>query len=157
MGCSCKVRSARRRGGGGGGQPAGEGVPDIYLPFSRGGLWTILDLLRPLAHSLSRKGSGSCRWASHGFSALLHHFAGMYPSSTSTTPFSVKDILNLEHQNNFATEFLMASQDVPVHYQQGDRGHFDAQPEPPFVSGLPEKLDAQISATEEEMNEHGEI
>lgn len=35
MGCSCKVRSARRRGGG---QSAGEGVTDIYLPFSRGGL-----------------------------------------------------------------------------------------------------------------------
>lgn len=41
MGCSCKVSSARRRGGGGGGQPAGEGVTDIYLPLSRGGLWTI--------------------------------------------------------------------------------------------------------------------
>lgn len=51
----------------------------------------------------------------------------------------------------------MASQDAPVHYQQGDRGHYDVQPEPPFVSGMPEKLDAHISATEEEINEHGEI
>lgn len=62
--------------------------------------------------------------------------------------------MNLEHQNHFANEFLMAAQDAPVHYQPGGRGHYDVQPEPPFVS---EKLDAHISATEEEINEHGEI
>lgn len=48
----------------------------------------------------------------------------------------------------------MAAQDAPVHYQPGGRGHYDVQPEPPFVS---EKLDAHISATEEEINEHGEL
>uniref|UniRef100_H3DI62 NK2 transcription factor related 7 n=1 Tax=Tetraodon nigroviridis TaxID=99883 RepID=H3DI62_TETNG len=78
----------------------------------------------------------------------------MFPSSASTTPFSVKDILNLEHQNNFADDFLMASQDAPVHYQQGARGPCGAQPDPPCVSGMAEKLDARVSAAEEERNEH---
>lgn len=114
------------------------------------------DLLR-LSLIVSPERVRQQRCASHGFVSLRKHFAGMYPSSASTTPFSVKDILNLEHQNNFANEFLMASQDAPVHHQQGDRGHYDVQPEPPFVSGMPEKLDAHISATEEEINEHGEI
>lgn len=87
------------------------------------------------------------------------HFGGMHPSSTSTTPFSVKDILNLEH-NKFANKFLMADQDTPVHYQHvhgapRDRGHCHLQPKP-FVSGMPEKLDGHMCATEEEINEHGE-
>lgn len=157
MGCSCKARSARRRGGGGGGQPAGEGVPDIYLPFSRGGLWTISILSGPSPLVCPERAPAAAAGRHTGSQPCCITYAGMYPSSTSTTPFSVKDILNLEHQNNFATEFLMASQDVPAHYQQGGRGHFEVQPEPPFVSGMPEKLDAPISATEEEMNEHGEI
>lgn len=84
-------------------------------------------------------------------------FGGMFPSSTSTTPFSVKDILNLEHQNSFENEFMTASQDAPVRYQQGDRGHYDMQQEPPFASGMPEKLDAHTSVEEEAINEHGEI
>lgn len=135
-GCSCKVRSARRRGGGQSVGEGGGGIPDIYLPFPpRGGRWIHLDLLAQVRDA----------------------FTGMFPSSASTTPFSVKDILNLEHQNNFADDFLMASQDAPVHYQQGARGPCGAQPDPPCVSGMAEKLDARVSAAEEERNEHGEI
>lgn len=114
------------------------------------------DLLRPLLIVSPERGPAGVLCVTP-VRIVVGHFGGMYPSSASTTPFSVKDILNMEHQNNFANEFLMASQDAPVHYQQGDRGHYDVQPEPPFVSGMPDKLDAHISATEEEINEQGEI
>lgn len=50
MGCSCKVRSAWRRGGG---QSAGVGVTDIYLAFSRGGLWTVSIFSGPRSSLLS--------------------------------------------------------------------------------------------------------
>lgn len=153
MGCFCKVRSSRRQGGGG--QSARGGL-QIYIY-----LFPEVDCGRfgpsqALAPSQSDRGPAAALCVTR-VRIVAGHFAGMDPSSTSMTPFSVKDILNLEHQNNFANEFVMASQDAPVHYQPGDRGHYDAQPEPLFVSGIPEKLEAQISATEEEINEQGEI
>uniref|UniRef100_A0A3B4V7H1 Homeobox domain-containing protein n=1 Tax=Seriola dumerili TaxID=41447 RepID=A0A3B4V7H1_SERDU len=41
----------------------------------------------------------------------------MHPSSTSTsTPFSVKDILKLEHHHDFENEFLVTDQVVPMHH-----------------------------------------
>lgn len=86
----------------------------------------------------------------------------MHPSSTSTTPFSVKDILKLEHHHDFENDFLMSNQAFPMHYQHvhgasRSRGHiYDCQPEP-CASGMQEKLDAHNSAAEEEINEQGEI
>ncbi|KAM8760482.1 NK2 transcription factor related 7 [Acanthopagrus schlegelii] len=41
----------------------------------------------------------------------------MHPTATTTTPFSVKDILKLEHHHDFETELLMTDQVVPMHYQ----------------------------------------
>lgn len=88
--------------------------------------------------------------------------SGMHPSSTSTTPFSVKDILKLGHHHDFENEFLMTNQVVPMHYQHAhdaSRGMahvHDCQPEP-CVSGMQEKLDAHSSAAEEEINEQGEM
>ncbi|XP_070821348.1 NK2 transcription factor related 7 [Chaetodon trifascialis] len=81
---------------------------------------------------------------------------GMHPSSATTTPFSVKDILKLEH--HFENDFLMTDQVVPMRYQDADgasrsRRIYECQPEP-CVSGMQEKLDAHNSAAEEEMNEH---
>ncbi|XP_070761111.1 NK2 transcription factor related 7 [Enoplosus armatus] len=65
----------------------------------------------------------------------------MHPGSTTTTPFSVKDILKLEQHHDFANGFLMTH-----------RGIYECQPEP-CVSGTREKLDAHGSAAEEEINE----
>ncbi|XP_076587842.1 NK2 transcription factor related 7 [Chaetodon auriga] len=81
---------------------------------------------------------------------------GMHPSSATTTPFSVKDILKLEH--HFENDFLMTDQVVPMRYQDVDgasriRHIYECQPEP-CVSGMQEKLDTPNSVTEEEMNEH---
>ncbi|XP_071340266.1 NK2 transcription factor related 7 [Trachinotus anak] len=82
----------------------------------------------------------------------------MHPSSTSTsTPFSVKDILKLEHQHDFENEFLVTDQVVPMHHQHvhaasRSGGFYDCQPEP-CVSGMQENLDTHNSATEEEINE----
>ena len=87
----------------------------------------------------------------------------MHPSATTTTPFSVKDILKLEHHHDFETELLMTDQVVPMHYQHvhgASRSIYDCGPEP-CVSGM--KLSAAAAAAaeqqeeeEEEMNEHGE-
>lgn len=85
----------------------------------------------------------------------------MHPSATSTTPFSVKDILKLGHHHDFENDFLMTSQIVPMYYQRAhgaSRGMahvYDCQPEP-CVSGMREKLDAHNSAAEEEIHERGE-
>ncbi|XP_068166931.1 NK2 transcription factor related 7 [Antennarius striatus] len=82
----------------------------------------------------------------------------MHPSS-STTPFSVKDILKLEHQHVFGNELMIAEQDAPTHYRlthgsSRRTGHlFGGQPEP-CASGRQEKLlETHSSATEEEINE----
>lgn len=76
----------------------------------------------------------------------------MHPSSSTTTPFSVKDILKLEHHHDFGNTFLMTEQVVPMHHPHmhgasRTRGMYDCQAE---------KLDTHNSATEEEINEHGE-
>ncbi|XP_044053931.1 NK2 transcription factor related 7 [Siniperca chuatsi] len=81
----------------------------------------------------------------------------MHPSSATTTPFSVKDILKLEHHHDFENEFLMTDQVVPMHYQHvhgasRSRDIFDCQPER-CVSGMEEKLDTHNSAAEGEINE----
>ncbi|XP_040897968.1 NK2 transcription factor related 7 [Toxotes jaculatrix] len=84
----------------------------------------------------------------------------MYSSTSTSTPFSVKDILKLEHHHDFENEFLMTDQVVPMHHQHmhaasrsGD--FYDGQPEP-CVSGMQEKLhpeNTHYSAAEEEINE----
>ncbi|XP_059193899.1 NK2 transcription factor related 7 [Centropristis striata] len=81
----------------------------------------------------------------------------MHPSSTTTTPFSVKDILKLEHHHDFESDFLMTDQVVPMHYQHvhaesRSREVYDCQPEP-CVSGMQEKVDTHNSAAEEEIHE----
>lgn len=84
----------------------------------------------------------------------------MHPTSTTTTPFSVKDILKLENHHDFETELLMTDQVVPMHYQHvrgASRSIYDCGPEP-CVSGM--KLSAAAAGAkvdeEEEMNEQGE-
>uniref|UniRef100_UPI0037E8A41F NK2 transcription factor related 7 n=1 Tax=Semicossyphus pulcher TaxID=241346 RepID=UPI0037E8A41F len=82
----------------------------------------------------------------------------MHPSSTTSTPFSVKDILNLEHHHDFENDFLMPDQVVPMQYQHvhgasRSRGMYDLQAES-CVSVRQGKLETQVSAEEEEMNEH---
>ncbi|XP_068422911.1 NK2 transcription factor related 7 [Clinocottus analis] len=81
----------------------------------------------------------------------------MHPSSMTTTPFSVKDILKLEHHHDFEKEFLMIDQVVPMNYEHVDaasrtRDVCDCQPEP-CASGMQEKLDVHHSAAEEELDE----
>ncbi|KAL6114401.1 nkx2-6 [Pungitius sinensis] len=78
----------------------------------------------------------------------------MHPcSATTTTPFSVKDILKLEHHHDFGNQFLTTDQVVPMNYDpvrgaSRSRDVWECPPEP-CVSGTREKL----SAAEEEMNE----
>ncbi|XP_041855489.1 NK2 transcription factor related 7 [Melanotaenia boesemani] len=80
----------------------------------------------------------------------------MHPSSTTSTPFSVKDILRLDyHYENY---FLMTDQVVPMHHHQRVRTAsqnsdlYDCRSER-CVSATQEKLDAHNSAAEEDMNE----
>uniref|UniRef100_A0A3B5A1F8 Homeobox protein Nkx-2.5-like n=1 Tax=Stegastes partitus TaxID=144197 RepID=A0A3B5A1F8_9TELE len=40
----------------------------------------------------------------------------MHPASTTSTPFSVRDILRLEHHHDYENEFLMTDQVVPMHH-----------------------------------------
>ncbi|XP_047237499.1 NK2 transcription factor related 7 [Girardinichthys multiradiatus] len=83
----------------------------------------------------------------------------MHPSSTTSTPFSVKDILKLDyHQNEYENDHQMTDQIVPMRQYQllraasnGD-GFYDLQSER-CVFGRQRKLDAHGSAAEEEMNE----
>ncbi|XP_042343420.1 NK2 transcription factor related 7 [Plectropomus leopardus] len=81
----------------------------------------------------------------------------MHPSSTTSTPFSVKDILKQEHHPDFENEFLMTDQVVPMHYQcahaaSRTRDVYDCQTEP-CLPGTREKLRNHNSAAGEEMNE----
>ncbi|XP_030000082.1 NK2 transcription factor related 7 [Sphaeramia orbicularis] len=81
----------------------------------------------------------------------------MHSSSTTSTPFSVKDILNLEHQHDFENEFLMTDQVVPMnyHHDQGasqTRDLYDLQPGP-CGSGMQEQPHIHKSAAEEEISE----
>lgn len=92
----------------------------------------------------------------------IGQLGGMHSSSTSTTPFSVKDILKLEHHNDYENDLLMTSQVFPMNYQhvhgasRSSDQDYDCQ-EMPCVSEVQEKLDTHNSAAEEEINEHGEI
>ena len=78
----------------------------------------------------------------------------MHPSSTpASTPFSVKDILKLEHHHDFENEFLMTDQVVPMH-------RYDRPPQPCVPGMMQKKLDAEDThdpAAEEEINEQGEV
>lgn len=87
----------------------------------------------------------------------------MHPSSTTSTPFSVKDILKLDyHQNEYENDLPMMDQVVPMRQHQLMRaasksdGFYDAQSER-CVYGMQEKIAVHRSAAEEEMNEKGEI
>ncbi|XP_060928284.1 NK2 transcription factor related 7 [Limanda limanda] len=86
----------------------------------------------------------------------------MHPSSTSTsTPFSVKDILRLEQHRDFENEFLVTDQVVPMqhhhhpHHHQQQQLMLAASRSRDFydVPGTQEKVDAHNSAAEEEINE----
>ncbi|CAJ1068585.1 NK2 transcription factor related 7 [Xyrichtys novacula] len=77
----------------------------------------------------------------------------MHPSSITTTPFSVKDILKLKHQQDFENDFLTSDQVVPGQYQHVHgalrcRDMFDQQTE------LQEKHETHNSAAKDEMTEH---
>lgn len=81
---------------------------------------------------------------------------GMHTSSSTTTPFSVKDIL--KHHHAFGNEFLMTEQVVPMHHPHmhdtsRTRDLYDCQAE---LAGMQEKVDIHDSAAEEEINENGE-
>lgn len=85
----------------------------------------------------------------------------MHPSSATSTPFSVKDILRLEQHHEYENDFLMTDQVVPMHHQHmhaaSRNSHFyDCQPEP-CVSEVQEKFKIHNSSAEEEINEHGEM
>lgn len=86
----------------------------------------------------------------------------MHPSSTSPTPFSVKDILKLEHHQEFGDEFLVSNQVFPMHCQpvhgaSRDRGHIQNSQAEPCASGRQEKFDNHNSTAEEEIFEQGEV
>ncbi|XP_034094328.1 NK2 transcription factor related 7 [Gymnodraco acuticeps] len=79
---------------------------------------------------------------------------GMHLSLTTTTPFSVKDILKLEHHHDFENDFLITDQVVPMNYQHVSRPRdlYDCQAEQ-CVSGMQKKLHIHNSAAEEEIHE----
>ncbi|XP_047448504.1 NK2 transcription factor related 7 [Mugil cephalus] len=81
----------------------------------------------------------------------------MHPSSTTSTPFSVKDILRIEHQHDYENDFLMTDQVVPMHHQQVHAAprncdFYDCQPEP-CVSAARGKLDTHNLEGEGEIHE----
>lgn len=80
----------------------------------------------------------------------------MHPSSTTSTPFSVKDILRIEHQHDYENDFLMTDQVVPMHYQQVHSAprncdFYDC------VSEVQGKLDTHNLQGEGEIHEQGEM
>uniref|UniRef100_A0A3Q2QYW0 NK2 homeobox 3 n=1 Tax=Fundulus heteroclitus TaxID=8078 RepID=A0A3Q2QYW0_FUNHE len=85
----------------------------------------------------------------------------MHPSSTTSTPFSVKDILKLDfHQSEYENELQMADQVVPMHQHQLVRaasrgeGFYDHRSER-CVFGMQGKFDVHSAAVEEEMDACG--
>lgn len=79
----------------------------------------------------------------------------MYSGATSSTPFSVKDILKLEH--DFEKEFLMTDQVVPVnhhshHVASGD--FYELQPRPPQLE-MHEETDYDKTAAQEDRQKFG--
>lgn len=47
----------------------------------------------------------------------------MRPGSTTTTPFSVKDILRLDFHDDYESDFLMTDQVVPMHHHHHHHHH----------------------------------
>lgn len=126
-----------------------------------------LNLLRPSLISQLRGTSGSITISpSTACKKDQSHLqptksVGMHPSSMTSTPFSVKDILKLEHHHDYESDFLMTDQVVPMHHQHvyaasRSRDFYDCHPEP-CVSGAQDKLDTPHSAADEEINEQGEM
>ncbi|XP_026176875.1 NK2 transcription factor related 7 [Mastacembelus armatus] len=78
----------------------------------------------------------------------------MHPSSTTSTPFSVKDILKLEHHHDFENDFLVTHHGFPTHVHSAStsRDIYDSEPEP-CISRIQEKLDTHNSAAGGEINE----
>ncbi|XP_063346677.1 NK2 transcription factor related 7 [Pelmatolapia mariae] len=82
---------------------------------------------------------------------------GMHPSSTTSTPFSVKDILRMEHHHDYEHDFLMADQVVPLHHQHvhpapQNRDFYECHSEP-RASEILDKLDTHNPGAEEEIHE----
>lgn len=123
----------------------------------------MISISMPSLISQLKEASGSVTSsASRGRQMDLYRSAaylGMHPSSTSTTPFSVKDILKLEYHHDFENEFPVSNPVFPTQYQHvhsasRSRTHIhEYQPEP-CASGMQGKLEAPNS--EEEINEQGE-
>lgn len=87
-----------------------------------------------------------------------HATSGMHPGSTSTTPFSVKDILKLERHQEFGNDFMVNDQVFPmrcqpVHDASRDRRRSHVEP---CASDALAKLGDHDSAAEEEKFEQGE-
>lgn len=120
-----------------------------------------LNLHRPSLISLLRETSCSNSSAvrkngSKIISIQIRKKVGMHTSSSTTTPFSVEDIL--KHHHDFGTEFLMTEQVVPMHHphmhdESRTRNLYNCQAE---LAGMQEKVDTHNSAAEEEINERGE-
>lgn len=82
----------------------------------------------------------------------------MHPGSTSTTPFSVKDILKLERHQEFGNDFMVNDQVFPmrcqpVHDASRDMRRSNVEP---CASDALEKSGDHDSAAEEEKFEQGE-
>ncbi|KAF7667922.1 hypothetical protein LDENG_00042220 [Lucifuga dentata] len=86
----------------------------------------------------------------------------MHPSSSTSTPFSVKDILKLEHHQAFENDFLMSDQVVPAPYQHTHGAPrswelYGCQPKPCVTGMRATKLDSHkenlAAAAEEEIND----
>lgn len=87
-----------------------------------------------------------------------HATSGMHPGSTSTTPFSVKDILKLERHQQYGNDFMVNDQVFPmrcqpVHDASRDRRRSHVEP---CASDALAKLGDHDSAAEEEKFEQGE-
>ncbi|KAM7391844.1 hypothetical protein PAMP_022500 [Pampus punctatissimus] len=75
----------------------------------------------------------------------------MHPNSLTTTPFSVKDILKLEHHHDDGDEFLMTEQVFSMHHS-----HTHAASRAGELYDYQAEQEKHNSAAEEETNEHGE-
>lgn len=164
--CSCKVRrkgTVRRVGVV---QCFGE-VTDLSLPSSLAGPLKDLNLPMPLTHQSVKR---YLRQHHQQIQSTVRKIdltvlqpdtmalVGMHLSLTTTTPFSVKDILKLEHHHDFENDCLITDQVVPMNCQHVSRPRdlYDCQAEQ-CVSGMQEKLHIHNSAAEEEIHEQGEI
>ncbi|XP_029960016.1 NK2 transcription factor related 7 [Salarias fasciatus] len=75
----------------------------------------------------------------------------MHPSSATSTPFSVKDILRLEQQHHaYESDFLGADQVVPLHHQQMQTAPPNSDFYEPCVSEMQSQLEAKREMNEED-------